>query len=132
MVIAFVEAHGRPVTVQRIGDLEIVPPQLVEYRGSRLEEMDVDAVLRRRPQVALVDELAHANVPGSGRHGKRWQDVIELLDAEIDVVATVNVQHLDSVANVAEAITTSAPRARRRCPSSSMAMVLPTPAAAPR
>ncbi len=105
VVVAFVEAHGRPVTVARIGELEIVPPQLVEYRGSRLEEMDVDAVLRRRPQVALVDELAHTNVPGSGRHGKRWQDVLELLDAEIDVVATVNIQHLESIANVAEAIT---------------------------
>ena len=105
VVIAFVETHGRPVTEGRIGSLEIVPRRAVDYRGNRFEEMDVDAVLRRRPQVALVDELAHTNVPGSGRHGKRWQDVLELLDAEIDVVATVNIQHLESIADIAEAIT---------------------------
>jgi two-component system, OmpR family, sensor histidine kinase KdpD len=105
VVIAFVEAHGRPVTQQRIGNLEIVPPQLVDYRGNRFDEMDIDAVLRRQPQVALVDELAHTNVPGSGRHDKRWQDALELLDAEIDVVATVNIQHLEGIADVAEAIT---------------------------
>lgn len=105
VVIAFVETHGRPVTESRIGSLEIVPRRVVDYRGNRFEEMDVDAVLRRRPQVALVDELAHTNVPESRRHTKRWQDVLELLDAEIDVVATVNVQHLESVADIAEAIT---------------------------
>jgi len=93
------------VTESRIGGLEIVPRRVVDYRGNRLEEMDIDAVLRRRPQVALVDELAHTNVPGSGRHTKRWQDVLELLDAEIDVVATVNIQHLESIADIAEAIT---------------------------
>jgi two-component system, OmpR family, sensor histidine kinase KdpD len=105
VVIAFVETHGRPVTEGRIGGLEIVPRQVVDYRGNRFEEMDTEAVLRRHPQVALVDELAHTNVPGSGRHRKRWQDVLELLDAEIDVVATVNIQHLESIADVAEAIT---------------------------
>jgi two-component system, OmpR family, sensor histidine kinase KdpD len=105
VVIAFVETHGRPVTEQRIGDLEVVPRRVIEYRGNRFEEMDTVAVLRRRPQVALVDELAHTNVPGSGRHVKRWQDVLELLDAEIDVVATVNIQHLETIADAAEAIT---------------------------
>jgi len=105
VVIAIVETHGRAVTQQRIGSLEVVPPRVVEYRGNKFQEMNIDAVLRRRPQVALVDELAHTNVPGSGRHGKRWQDVVELLDAEIDVVATVNIQHLESIADVAEAIT---------------------------
>jgi two-component system, OmpR family, sensor histidine kinase KdpD len=103
VVIAFVETHGRPVTGQRIGSLEIVPRRVVDYRGSRFEEMDVAAVLRRHPQVALVDELAHTNVPGS-RHLKRWQDVMELLDGEIDVVATVNIQHLESIADAAESI----------------------------
>jgi two-component system, OmpR family, sensor histidine kinase KdpD len=105
VVIAFVETHGRAVTEQRIGDLEVVPRRVIEYRGNRFEEMDTVAVLRRRPQVALVDELAHTNVPGSGRHVKRWQDVLELLDAEIDVVATVNIQHLETIADAAEAIT---------------------------
>jgi two-component system, OmpR family, sensor histidine kinase KdpD len=105
VVIGFVETHGRPVTEGRIGDLEVVPRRVIEYRGNRFEEMDVDAVLRRRPQVALVDELAHTNVPGSGRHVKRWQDVLEILDAEIDVVATVNIQHLETIADAAAAIT---------------------------
>jgi two-component system, OmpR family, sensor histidine kinase KdpD len=114
VAIAFVETHGRPVTETRIGSLEIIPPLEVDYRGNRFGEMDIDAVLRRRPQVALVDELAHTNVPGSGRHGKRWQDVLELLDAEIDVVATVNIQHLESIADVAEAIT--GVRIRERVP----------------
>jgi two-component system, OmpR family, sensor histidine kinase KdpD len=113
VVIAFVETHGRPMTQQRIGSLEIVPPRVVDYRGSRFEEMDVDAVLRRQPQVALVDELAHTNVPGS-RHFKRWQDVMELLDGEIDVVATVNVQHLESIADAAEVMT--GVRVRERLP----------------
>jgi two-component system, OmpR family, sensor histidine kinase KdpD len=114
VVIAFVETHGRPVTEGRIGDLEIVPQRVVDYRGNRFNEMDVDAVLRRRPEVALVDELAHTNVPGSGRHGKRWEDVLELLDAEIDVVTTVNIQHLESIADVAEGVT--GVRVRERVP----------------
>jgi len=105
VVIAFIETHGRPVTDSRIGSMETVPRRVVDYRGNPFEEMDIDAVLRRQPQVALVDELAHTNVPGSGRHEKRWQDVLELLGAEIDVVATVNIQHLESVADAAEAIT---------------------------
>jgi two-component system, OmpR family, sensor histidine kinase KdpD len=114
VVIAFVETHGRPVTESRIGDLEIVPQRVVDYRGNRFGEMDVDAVLRRRPEVALVDELAHTNVPGSGRHSKRWEDVLELLDGEIDVVTTVNIQHLESIADVAEGVT--GVRVRERVP----------------
>ena len=78
---------------------------MVEYRGSRFEEMDLDAVLARQPEVALVDELAHTNVPGSGRHEKRWEDVLELLEAGIAVVTTVNIQHLESIADAVERIT---------------------------
>jgi two-component system, OmpR family, sensor histidine kinase KdpD len=105
VVIAYVETHGRAVTESRVGNLESVPRRIIEYRGNQFEEMDLDGVLRRQPQIALVDELAHTNVPGSGRHQKRWQDVLELLDAEIDVIATVNIQHLESIADAAEAIT---------------------------
>jgi two-component system, OmpR family, sensor histidine kinase KdpD len=105
VVIAFVESHGRPVTEQRMAGLEIVPHLDVQYRGSTFREMDTDGVLRRRPQVALVDELAHTNVPGSGRNAKRWQDILELLDAGIEVITTVNVQHLESLADTAEHIT---------------------------
>src|SRR5580693_3395459 len=79
VVVGFVECHGRPLTEALIGDLEVVPRQVVEYRGSRLEEMDLEAVLARRPKIALVDELAHTNVPGSGKNEKRWQDVLEIL-----------------------------------------------------
>jgi two-component system sensor histidine kinase KdpD len=104
VVVAFVETHNRPQTAQMLSGLEVVPRRSVEHRGGRFEEMDVDAVLARRPQVALVDELAHTNVPGS-RHTKRWQDVQDLLAAGIDVVSTVNVQHLESLNDVVEAIT---------------------------
>jgi two-component system sensor histidine kinase KdpD len=104
VVIAFVETHGRANTAAQLHDLEIVSRKTLTYRGSTLEEMDVDAVLARAPQLALVDELAHTNAPGS-RNEKRWQDVEELLDAGIDVVTTVNVQHLESVNDVVEQIT---------------------------
>src|SRR6478736_2985228 len=80
VVVAFVETHGRPNTAAQIGALEIVPRQDVTYRGATFEEMDVDAVIARKPEVALVDELAHTNVPGS-RNEKRWQDVEEILGA---------------------------------------------------
>lgn len=102
-VIAFVETHGRPATADQIGELEVVPRRSIEYRGITLEEMDVDAVLARAPKVALVDELAHTNAPGS-RNAKRWQDVQELLDAGIDVVSTLNIQHLESLNDVVERI----------------------------
>ncbi len=104
VVVAFVETHGRPNTAAQIGGLEIVPRQVVTYRGAAFEEMDVDAVIARKPEVALVDELAHTNVPGS-RNEKRWQDVDEILAAGIDVVSTVNVQHLESMNDVVEEIT---------------------------
>ena len=102
VVIGFVECHGRHLTEERMAGLEVVPRKVVEYRGTRFEEMDLDAVLKRHPKVALVDELAHTNVPGSGRHEKRWQDVLELLEVGIDVITTVNIQHLESIADAVE------------------------------
>src|SRR5918911_908209 len=104
VVIGVVETHGRAETAAQVGDLEQVPRRRVEYRGVVLEEMDVDAVLARRPQVVLVDELAHTNAPGS-RHAKRWQDVKDILDAGITVLSTVNIQHLESLNDVIERIT---------------------------
>ncbi|MFD1814364.1 ATP-binding protein, partial [Rhodococcus gannanensis] len=95
---------GPAATAAQIGDLEIVPPLVVEYRGTRMAELDVDAVLRRRPGLVLVDELAHTNAPGS-RNEKRWQDVAVLLDAGIDVLTTLNVQHLESLNDVVHRIT---------------------------
>jgi two-component system sensor histidine kinase KdpD len=104
VVVALVETHGRGKTAEQVRDLEVVPRRRVEYRGTVFEEMDLDAVLARRPQVVLVDELAHTNVPGC-RNTKRWEDVEELLSAGIDVISTVNVQHLESVNDVVEEIT---------------------------
>lgn len=104
VVVAFVETHGRPHTAAAVGSLEVVPRRVVQHRGAAFEEMDLDAVLARRPAIALVDELAHTNVPGSG-HEKRWQDVQVLLDAGIDVISTVNIQHLESLNDVVESIT---------------------------
>ncbi|HXW86707.1 MAG TPA: DUF4118 domain-containing protein [Streptosporangiaceae bacterium] len=104
VVIAFVETHGRPHTAEQIGDLELIARKPVAYRGTSFEEMDTDAVLARHPEVALVDEFAHSNVPGS-RNAKRWQDVAELLDAGIDVISNVNIQHLESLNDVVEKIT---------------------------
>jgi two-component system sensor histidine kinase KdpD len=109
VVVGFVETHGRPRTLEQIGDLETVPRKVFEYRGTRFEEMDVDAVLARDPAWALVDELAHTNIPGS-RNEKRWQDVEELLDAGINVISTLNIQHLESVNDVVERITGVAQR----------------------
>ena len=104
VVVGFVETHGRPHTVEALGELEVVPRATIVYRGSRQEELDLDAILAREPAVVLVDELAHTNVPGS-RHAKRWQDVEALRDAGIDVVTTVNIQHLESLNDVTESIT---------------------------
>ncbi|MGH7609652.1 MAG: universal stress protein [Candidatus Dormibacteria bacterium] len=112
VVIGFVETHGRPHTADYIRDLEVVPRQRIRYRDTDLQEMDLDAVLARRPQVVLVDELAHTNVPGSGRHQKRWEDVIELLEAGINVISTVNIQHLESLAESIEAMTATPIRER--------------------
>ncbi|MFF8653219.1 ATP-binding protein [Streptomyces huasconensis] len=103
-VVAFVEHHHRPRTEVMLHGLEQTPRQEVAYRGSVFTEMDVDAVLARRPAVALVDEMAHTNVPGV-RNAKRWQDVEELLAAGIDVISTVNIQHLESLGDVVESIT---------------------------
>ncbi|UKJ62559.1 sensor histidine kinase KdpD [Cellulosimicrobium cellulans] len=104
VVVGLVETHGRAATAAKIGDLEVVPRRAVGHRGVELTELDVDAVVARDPDVALVDELAHTNAPGS-RHAKRWQDVHDLLAAGIDVVTTVNVQHLESLTEDVEAIT---------------------------
>lgn len=104
VVIGYVETHRRPETAQMVAGLEIVPRQQMIYRGTTLEEMALDAVLARRPQLALVDELAHTNTPGS-RHPKRYQDVEELLDAGIDVYTTLNIQHLESLNDVVSQIT---------------------------
>ncbi|GAA4838297.1 sensor histidine kinase KdpD [Luteimicrobium xylanilyticum] len=104
VVVGLVETHGRAETTEAVGDLEVLPRARVEYRGTVLEELDVAAVLARAPQVVLVDELAHTNAPGSVRP-KRWQDVEVLLDAGIDVITTVNVQHLESLNADVEAIT---------------------------
>ena len=104
VVVGFVETHDRRHTADMITGLEVVPRRTIDYRGARFEEMDLDAVLARHPQVALVDELAHTNVPGS-RNAKRWEDINELLDAGIDVISTVNIQHLESLNDVVESIT---------------------------
>jgi len=104
VVVGFAETHGRRHTKVLLDGLEIIPRARLEYRGGTFEEMDLDAVLARHPQIALVDELAHTNIPGS-RNEKRWQDVEELLDAGIDVISTVNVQHLESLNDVVEKIT---------------------------
>ncbi|MEY9844881.1 two-component system sensor histidine kinase KdpD [Streptacidiphilus sp. BW17] len=103
-VAAFVETHGRAHTAAQIEGLEVVPRKAMTHRGAEFTEMDVDAVLRRRPAVALVDELAHTNVPGS-RNAKRWQDIDELLDAGIDVISNLNIQHLESLGDAVEGIT---------------------------
>ena len=104
VVVGVVVTHGRAATAEQLRDLEVVPRRRIDYRGSTMDEMDLDAILRRAPALCLVDELAHTNVPGS-RNDKRWQDVEELLSAGIDVISTVNVQHLESLNDVVERIT---------------------------
>src|SRR5579862_598255 len=109
VVIGLVVTHGRAKTQAQVLDLEVVPPRRIEYRGTTWEEMDVDAILARHPAVVLVDELAHTNVPGS-RNAKRWQDVEELLAAGMEVISTVNIQHLESLNDVVQRITGIAQR----------------------
>ncbi|WP_432561036.1 DUF4118 domain-containing protein [Kineococcus sp. SYSU DK003] len=104
VVVALVECHGREKTEAQLRGLEVLPRRTVVHRGIEVAELDVEAVLARHPQVAVVDELAHTNAPGSG-NAKRWQDVHEILDAGIDVVSTVNIQHLESLNDVVEHIT---------------------------
>jgi two-component system, OmpR family, sensor histidine kinase KdpD len=104
IVIGYVETHGRKGITELAAQLEAVPRKKIDYKGTLFEEMDIDAVLARRPQVALVDELAHTNIPGS-RHRKRYEDVLEILDAKIDVLSTVNIQHIESIAPTVHAFT---------------------------
>ncbi|MDU3273344.1 MAG: histidine kinase, partial [Cutibacterium sp.] len=104
VVIGLLETHGRTMTARMAEGLPQVPRRQVDHRGVELDEMDVRALLRRRPEVALVDELAHTDAPGSD-HPKRWQDVEDLLDAGIDVISTVNIQHIESLNDVVEQIT---------------------------
>ena len=96
VVVGYVETYGRGDTDAQLKDLEIIPRRKIEYRGVTLEEMDVDAILRRKPQVCVVDELAHSNVPGS-RHAKRHEDVLEILDAGVHIMTAVNIQHLETL-----------------------------------
>jgi two-component system sensor histidine kinase KdpD len=104
VVVGFVETHGRPSTASMVDGLEIIPRRRTEYRGVAVEEMDTEAILRRRPAVCLVDELAHTNAPGSERE-KRYEDVDVIRDAGINVVSTLNVQHLESLNDTVEALT---------------------------
>lgn len=104
VVVAYIETYNRPRTVDLLQGLEAVPRVKVPYKGAVLEDMDLDAVLARKPEIALVDELAHTNAPGL-RHGKRWQDIEELRDAGINVISTVNVQHVESVKDLVEKVT---------------------------
>jgi len=103
IVVGFVETHGRVDTHALVAGLEVVPRRRIEYRGVEIEEMSLNEILKRRPAVAIVDELAHTNVPGSRNH-KRYQDVLELLDAGINVIGAVNVQHLESLKDVVERV----------------------------
>ena len=112
VVIGFVETHGRPHTMELTVGLEAVPLITIEYRGSTFRELNLDAVLERHPEVVLIDELAHTNIPGSGPHAKRWEDVLEILEAGIDVITTVNIQHLESIADAVERMTGSQVRER--------------------
>jgi two-component system sensor histidine kinase KdpD len=112
VVIGFVESHHRPLTEKLTEGFEVLPRKEVDYRGSVFPEMDLEAVLKRHPKVALIDELAHTNVPGSGPHEKRWQDVLEILEAGIDVITTVNIQHLESIADAVEQMTETPVRER--------------------
>ncbi|HKV57234.1 MAG TPA: sensor histidine kinase KdpD, partial [Ktedonobacteraceae bacterium] len=104
VVVGYVETHKRQQTQAQLGDLEIIPRRRITYRGVTLEEMDTEAIIARHPKVALIDELAHTNVPGS-KHVKRYQDVLEILDAGIDVVTTLNIQHLESLNDLVASIT---------------------------
>lgn len=104
VVIGIIESHGRKVIEELAAQLETVPRRKIEYKGTIFEEMDVDAIIARRPQVVLVDELAHTNIPGS-KHRKRYEDVQEILAAKIDVLSTMNIQHIESIAPLVRNIT---------------------------
>jgi two-component system sensor histidine kinase KdpD len=104
VVVGYLETYDRKDTVAQVRDLEMIPRRRIEYRGTTLEEMDVDAILARKPQVCIVDELAHSNAPGS-RHEKRYQDVLDLLDAGIHVLTAVNIQHLETLNDAVAKVT---------------------------
>src|SRR5215472_1673911 len=104
VVIGVVETHGRPKTAELAAQLEQIPKRKIEYKGVPFEEMDLDAILARKPQIVLIDELAHTNVEGS-KHRKRYEDVLEILDAKIDVLSTMNIQHLESMTPTVQSIT---------------------------
>jgi len=104
VVIGVVETHERKGVAELIGQLPVVPRRKLEYKGTTFEEMDLDAIIARRPQVVLIDELAHTNIEGS-RHKKRYEDVLEILEAKIDVLSTMNIQHLESVTPTVQSIT---------------------------
>ena len=104
VAIGLIETYNRPMTVQAAADLEVLPRKQVTYQGVTLTEVDIDAVVARHPAVVLIDELAHTNAPGS-RHTKRWQDVAELLESGISVISTLNVQHVESLSDIVEAVT---------------------------
>src|SRR5450755_1813652 len=104
VVIGVVETHGRKATAELAGRLETVPRKLIDYKGTLFEEMDVDAIIARKPQVVLLDELAHTNIPGS-KHRKRYEDVQQILAAKIDVLSTLNIQHMESIAPTVHSIT---------------------------
>jgi two-component system sensor histidine kinase KdpD len=104
VAIGVVETHGRKGIAELAPQLETIPRRKIDYKGTLFEEMDIDGILHRRPQVVLVDELAHTNIPGS-RHRKRYEDVLQLLEANIDVLSTVNIQHIESIAPTVRAIT---------------------------
>jgi len=104
VVLGFIETHGRAETDRKVGDLEVVPRKKIPYRGVELEEMDLDAILARRPEVAIVDELAHSNVPGS-KHPFRYQDVEELIQAGINVITALNIQHLENLGSLMKRVT---------------------------
>src|SRR5271170_2573133 len=104
VVIGYVEPHARPETTAQIGALEIVPPRITVYHGIQIREMDLDAVLKRKPTIVLIDEFAHTNAPGS-KNEKRYEDVLEILENGISVITTLNVQHLESVAERVSEVT---------------------------
>jgi len=104
VVIGMVETYGRPETDMQVRDLEVIPRRRIEYRGVQMEEMDVEAIVARKPQVCIVDELAHTNIPGSG-HAKRYEDVLKLLDAGIHVMTAVNIQHLETLNDAVARVT---------------------------
>ena len=104
VVVGICETYGRPLTIKMLEGLEVLPRKRVDYRGTWFEEMDTEALIARRPQVALVDELAHTNVPGS-RRSKRWEDVLDILEDGIEVITTLNVQHLESLNDLVAGVT---------------------------